>query len=81
MLIIPYTKSQLIGVKGILGIDGKFRSHDQQISRRLTRKGPLVKRVFSRLKNPASHLQHGLRGVAIVTLHAQLGMVIMLLTA
>ncbi len=39
------------GVRGILRVDRKFRSHGPQEMRRAYRKRVAVERVFSRLKN------------------------------
>jgi IS5 family transposase len=79
--VIPYPKNQCRGVKGILRVDGKFRSHGPQKFRRAYRKRVAVERVFSRLKNLASLTEHNLRGLAKVTFHSQLCVLIMLLTA
>jgi len=79
--IIPYPKNQLVGVKGILRVDRKFRSHGPASFKTAYKKRTAVERVFSRLKNLASLSQHNLRGLAKVTFHAQLCIVIMLLTA
>jgi len=79
--VIPYPRNQMKGVKGILRIDRKFRSHGPQQFRRIYRKRVAVERVFSRLKNLASLTQHNLRGLAKITFHAQLCLLIMLFTA
>ena len=79
--VIPYPKNQCRGVKGILRVDRKFRSHGPQKFRRAYRKRVAVERVFSRLKNLAGLTQHNLRGLAKVTFHSQLCVLIMLLTA
>jgi IS5 family transposase len=79
--VIPYPRNQCKGVKGILRVDRKFRSHGPQKFRRAYRKRVAVERVFIRLKNLASLTQHNLRGLAKVTFHSQLCIIIMLLTA
>ena len=79
--IIPYPKNQLVGVKGILRVDRKFRSHGPANFKIAYNKRTSVERVFSRLKNLTSLSQHSLRGLAKVTFHAQLCIIIMLLTA
>jgi len=79
--VIPYPRNQQKGVKGILRIDRKFKSHGPQQLRRAYRKRVAVERVFSRLKNLAGLCQHNLRGLAKITFHAQLCLLIMLLTA
>jgi hypothetical protein len=79
--VIPYPRNQQVGVRGILRVDRKFRSHGPQKFRRAYRKRVTVERVFSRLKNLASLTQHNLRGLAKVTFHSQLCVLIMLLTA
>jgi IS5 family transposase len=79
--IIPYPRNQMKGVKGILRVDRKFKSHGPQMLRRSYRKRVAVERVFSRLKNLAGLTQHNLRGLAKITFHAQLCLLVMLLTA
>jgi transposase len=79
--VIPYPRNQQRGVKGILRIDRKFKSHGPQELRRAYRKRVSVERVFSRLKNLTGLTQHGLRGLAKMTFHAQLCLLIMLFTA
>jgi transposase len=79
--VIPYPKNQFKGVKGILRIDRKFRSHGPQKFKAAYKKRVAVERVFSRLKNLASLTQHNLRGLAKITFHSQLCVLIMLLTA
>jgi transposase len=79
--VIPYPKNQFRGVRGILRIDRKFRSHGPQKFKIAYRKRVAVERVFSRLKNLAGLTQHNLRGLAKVTFHSQLCVLIMLLTA
>ncbi|MCJ7424820.1 hypothetical protein MUP01_11230 [Candidatus Bathyarchaeota archaeon] len=69
------------GVKGILRIDGKFKSHGPQEQRRAFRKRVAVERVFSRLENLAALTQHNLRGLAKITFHSQLCLLALLLTA
>jgi hypothetical protein len=79
--VIPYPRNQQKGVKGILRIDRKFKSHGPQKLRRVYRRRVAVERVFSRLKNLAGLTQHNLRGLAKITFHAQLCLLIMLFTA
>ena len=79
--VIPYPKNQRKGVRGILRVDKKFRSHGPQEFRRAYKKRVAVERVFSRLKNLAGLTQHNLRGLAKVTFHSQLCVIAMLLTA
>jgi IS5 family transposase len=79
--VIPYPRNQQKGVKGILRIDRKFKSHGPQQLRRAYKKRVAVERVFSRLKNLADLTQHNLRGLAKITFHAQLCLLIMLFTA
>jgi hypothetical protein len=79
--VIPYPRNQLKGVKGILRIDRKFRNHGPRQFRRIYRKRVAVERVFSRLKNLAGLTQHNLRGLAKITFHSQLCLLIMLFTA
>jgi len=79
--VIPYPRNQQKGVKGILRIDRKFKSHGPQKLRRAYRRRVAVERVFSRLKNLAGLTQHNLRGLAKITFHAQLSLLIMLFTA
>jgi IS5 family transposase len=79
--VIPYPRNQQKGVKRILRIDRKFKSHGPQELRRVYRKRVAVERVFSRLKNLAGLTQHNLRGLTKITFHAQLCLLIMLFTA
>jgi hypothetical protein len=79
--VIPYPRNQQKGVKGILRIDRKFKSHGPQELRRAYRKRVAVERVFSRLKNLAGLTLHNLRGLAKITFHAQLCLLIILFTA
>ena len=79
--VIPYPRNQQKGVKSILRIDRKFMSHGPQELRRAYRKRVAVERVFSRLKNLAGLTLHNLRGLAKITFHAQLCLLIMLFTA
>lgn len=79
--IIPYPRNQMKGVKGILRVDRKFRTHGPSELRRAYRKRAAVERVFSRLKNLTGLTQHNLRGLTKITFHAQLCLLIMLFTA
>jgi len=79
--VIPYPRNQMKGVKGILRVDRKFKSHGPQELRKTYRKRAAVERVFSRLKSLAGLTQHNLRGLAKITFHAQLCILAMLLTA
>jgi transposase len=79
--VIPYPRNQQKGVKRILRIDRKFKSHGPQELRRAYRKRVAVERVFSRLKNLAGLTQHNLKGLVKIAFHAQLCLLIMLLTA
>jgi transposase len=79
--VIPYPRNQMRGVKGILRIDRKFKSHGPQQLRRAYRKRAAVERVFSRLKNLTALCQHNLRGLSKMTFHAQLCLLIILFTA
>jgi IS5 family transposase len=79
--VIPYSRNQQVGVRGILRVDKKFRSHGPQKFNTAYKKRTAVERVFSRLKNLAGLTQHSLRGLTKVTFHSQLCILIMLLTA
>lgn len=79
--VIPYPKNQSKGVRGILRIDRKFRSHGPQQLKTAYKKRVAIERVFSRLENLASLTQHNLRGLAKITFHSQLCLLIMLFTA
>jgi IS5 family transposase len=79
--VIPYPRNQGVGVRGILRVDRKFRSHGPARFKIAYKKRVAVERVFSRLKNLAGLTQHNLRGLAKVTFHSQLCVLIMLLTA
>jgi hypothetical protein len=79
--VISYSRNQQKGVKGVLRIDRKFKSHGPQELRRAYRKRVAVERVFSRLKNLAGLTLHNLRGLAKITFHTQLCLLIILFTA
>jgi hypothetical protein len=79
--VIPYPKNQCKDVKGLLRIDKRFRSHGPQKLKTAYKKRAAIERVFSRLKNLASLNQHSVKGLAKVTFHSQLCILIMLLTA
>ena len=73
--VIPYPKNQRKGVKGILRVDRKFRSHGPRKFKSAYKKRVAVERVFSRLKNLAGLKEHNLRGfgqfnVSFSTLHS-----------
>jgi hypothetical protein len=76
--VIPYPRNQKVGV---LRVDKKFKSHGPQELRRAYKKRVAVERVFSRLKNLAGLKDHNLRGLANLTFHSQLCILIMLITA
>jgi transposase len=79
--VIPYPRNQNKGVRGILRVDRKFRSHGPTKLKTAYKKRAAVERVFSRLKNLASLTQHNLRGIAKITFHSQLCVIAMLLIA
>jgi IS5 family transposase len=79
--VIPYPKNQSKGVRGILRVDRKFRSHGPEIFKRAYKKRVAVERVFSRLKNLTGLTLHNLRGLAKMTFHCQLSTIAMLLVA
>jgi len=79
--VIPYPRNQQKGVRGILRVDRKFRSHGPREFKLAYRGRVSVERVFSRLKCLAGLGQHCLRGLAKVTFHSQLCVIAMLLTA
>jgi IS5 family transposase len=81
LAVIPYPRNQSKGVKGILRIDRKFRSHGPEKFKTAYKKRVAVERVFSRLKNLASLTQHSFRGLTRVTFHSQLCILIVLFTA
>jgi len=79
--VIPYPRNQQRGVKGILRVDRRFRSHGPRGLKLAYRRRVAVERVFSRLKCLAGLGQHCLRGLAKVTFHSQLCILAMLFTA
>lgn len=79
--VIPYPRNQMKGVKGVLRVDKKFRSHGPQELRQAYKKRVAVERVFSRLKNLVDLKEHNLRGLAKLTFHSQLCVIAMLLLA
>jgi hypothetical protein len=81
LAVIPYPRNQQRGVKGILRVDRRFRSHGPRGFKLACRGRVAVERVFSRLKSLTGLGQHSLRGLAKVTFHSQLCVLAMLLTA
>ena len=79
--VIPYPRNQKVGIRGILRVDRKFKSHGPQELRWAYKKRVAVERVFSRLKNLTGLTQHNLRGLAKITFHSQLCVIAMLLVA
>jgi hypothetical protein len=79
--VIPYPSNQKMGEEGVLRVDRKFRSHGPSELKRAYRKRAAVERVFSRLKNLAGLTQHNLKGLAKITFHAELCLLVMLFTA
>ena len=79
--VIPYPSNQKIGVRGVLRVDRKFRTHGLQSLRRAYKKRVAVERVFSRLKNLAGLKEPSLRGLAKITFHSQLCVIAILLVA
>jgi transposase len=79
--VIPYPRNQQKGVRGILRVDRKFRSHGPRKFKLAYRRRVAVERVFSRLKCLAGLGQHSLRGLAKVTFHSQLRVIAVLLIA
>jgi len=58
--VIPYPRNQQKGIKGVLRIDRRFRSHGSEHLRRTYKKRVGVKRVSRGLKNLAGLTQHNL---------------------
>ncbi len=56
-------------------------SHGPHDFRRIYRRRVAVERVFSRLKNFVGLKEHNLRGLANVTFHFQLSVIVLLLVA
>jgi transposase len=79
--VIPYPRNQMKGIKGLLRVDRKFRTHGPPDQRRIYKKRAAVERVFSRLKNLVSLTQHNLKRLAKITFHSQLCILIMLFIA
>ena len=79
--VVPYPRNQKVGVRGVLRVDRRFKSHGPQELRRAYKKRVAVERVFSRLKNLTGLTQHNLRGLAKITFHSQLCVIAMLLIA
>jgi transposase len=77
--VIPYPANQKRGVKGILRVDKKFRSHGPEDLKRRYHKRPSVEAVFSFLKTQyslASNKVRGLKNVAVYALYSLLSPVL-----
>ena len=78
--VIPYPANQKRGVKDILRVDKKFRSHGPEDLKKEYHKRPDVEAVFSFLKNQYSLAMNRARGVRNVTVYALYSLLSLVLT-
>jgi IS5 family transposase len=77
--VIPYPANQKRGVKGLLRVDKKFRSHGPEDLKKRYHKRPAVEAVFSFLKTQCSlalNKVRGLKNVAVYALYSMLSLVL-----
>jgi transposase len=77
--VIPYPANQKRGVKGLLRVDKKFRSHGPEDLKKKYHKRPAVEAVFSFLKTQCSlalNKVRGLKNVAVYALYSMLSLVL-----
>jgi hypothetical protein len=77
--VIPYPANQKRGVKGILRVDKKFRTHGPEDQKRKYHKRPAIEAVYSFLKTQyslATNKVRGLKNVASYTLYSLLCLVL-----
>jgi hypothetical protein len=77
--VIPYPANQKRGVKGLLRVDKKFRSHGPEDLKKRYHKRPAVEAVFSFLKTQCSlalNKVRGLKNVAVYALYSILSLVL-----
>jgi hypothetical protein len=78
--VIPYPANQKRGVKGILRVDKKFRSHGPEDLKSKYHKRPAVEAVFSFLKTQYSMAANKVRGLKNVTVYAFYSILSLVLT-
>jgi len=78
--VIPYPANQKRGVKGVLRVDKKFRSHGPEDQKRKYHKRPAVEAVFSFLKTQYSLAMNKVRGLKNVTVYALYSILSLILT-
>jgi hypothetical protein len=78
--VIPYPANQKRGVKDILRVDKKFRSHGPEDLKRKYHKRPAVEAVFSFLKTQYSMAANKVRGLKNVTVYAFYSLLSLVLT-
>lgn len=77
--VIPYPANQKRGVKGLLRVDKKFRTHGPEDQKRKYRKRPIIEAIYSFLKMQYSLAQNkvrGLKNVAVYTFYSILSLVL-----
>ena len=77
--VIPYPSNQKRGVKGLLRVDKKFRTHGPQDQRRKYHKRTAVEAVYSFLKTQyslATNKVRGLKNVAVYAFYSILSLVL-----
>ena len=77
--VIPYPANQKRGIKGILRVDKRFRTHGPEDQKRKFRKRSAVEAAFSLLKTQyslATNKVRGLKNVAVYALYSILSLIL-----
>lgn len=77
--VIPYPANQKRGVKGLLRVDKKFRTHGPEDQKRKYHKRPAIEAVYSFLKTQyslATNKVRGLKNVAVYALYSILSLIL-----
>jgi hypothetical protein len=77
--VIPYPPNQKRGVKGILRVDKKFKTHGPPDQKKKYHKRPAIEAVYSFLKTQYSlaiNKVRGLKNVATYTLYSILSLIL-----
>lgn len=68
--MIPYPENQKRGVKGLLRVDKRFRTHGPEDQKRKYHKRPAIESAFSFLRTQYSLAVNKVRGLKKVTTYA-----------
>jgi len=77
--VIPYPANQKRGVKGLLRVDKKFRTHGPEDQKRKYRKRPIIEAIYSFLKTQyslATNKVRTLKNVTVYTFYSILSLVL-----